>query len=463
MIIRVSYRKKIFIKSLCFVVPLVCFSFIYIFSHAEIIFPVKFTFLLLLLISIFRVAYSKIDNSITLKKIFYIFVFFFFGIAPIEQLANKTVFLGPPYLNQIDYLKINILILCIIFVYEVFYDIGYSYMQNNNFFNDFKSHPFDKKVYELERWKGNFLVGLVILVFLILFWYNDFNFIYFFARGLVDEMLYQKKEVNLMVSLLINSLRFVPLLVYLYFFVIGFKTKKLKLFLFLMLLLINFPTSIPRFQVAIFYLPIAVLEFKMLSRYLVFPLILYMSLLVIFPFLNIFRDFSSNVGFGSFLNFTMFNELHFDSYSSLAKVVKGSVVTYGNQLLGVLFFFIPRSIWSNKPVGSGEYLANLYDYDFGNISMNYFGEGFVNFGFFGIFLFVIFLSAIHVVLDFNYYNKRVKSIRFVFFYLFFMSLQIMFLRGDLLTNYSIIVSFLVYLWLFDRFLFSVHGKNNNVD
>lgn len=85
----------------------------------------------------------------------------------------------------------------------------------------------------------------------------------------------------------------------------------------------------------------------------------------------------------------MFKEGHFDSYQSILSVLNSEIITYGNQLLGVLLFWVPRSIWSNKPIGSGAFMAEITNLDFSNISMNYFAEGYINFGVFGMFLFLL--------------------------------------------------------------------------
>jgi hypothetical protein len=49
-------------------------------------------------------------------------------------------------------------------------------------------------------------------------------------------------------------------------------------------------------------------------------------------------------------------------------------ITYGRQLVGALLFFVPSSLWPNKPIGSGTLVAEnmlmtRYSFWYTNISM----------------------------------------------------------------------------------------------
>jgi hypothetical protein len=59
---------------------------------------------------------------------------------------------------------------------------------------------------------------------------------------------------------------------------------------------------------------------------------------------------------------------------------------------------VPRKIWENKPISSGEFIGNyLRDtygnkYSFTNLSNPYVSEGYLNFGILGVIMFAIFLA-----------------------------------------------------------------------
>jgi hypothetical protein len=56
-------------------------------------------------------------------------------------------------------------------------------------------------------------------------------------------------------------------------------------------------------------------------------------------------------------------------------------LSYGRQLLGVLFFWVPRSIWSGKPDDTAIVISKFMDYDFKNLSAPLVVELYVNAGY----------------------------------------------------------------------------------
>ena len=61
----------------------------------------------------------------------------------------------------------------------------------------------------------------------------------------------------------------------------------------------------------------------------------------------------------------------------------------GKQLLGAMLFFIPRSIWPSKPIGSGATIAIYQRQSFKNISCPIIGEAIINFGIIGVIIFAV--------------------------------------------------------------------------
>jgi hypothetical protein len=66
----------------------------------------------------------------------------------------------------------------------------------------------------------------------------------------------------------------------------------------------------------------------------------------------------------------------------------------GRQLLGVILFWIPRSIWSSKPIDTGTLLANFRGYSFGNLSAPIWAELIVNFGLVGLLIGIFFVGYV---------------------------------------------------------------------
>ena len=84
--------------------------------------------------------------------------------------------------------------------------------------------------------------------------------------------------------------------------------------------------------------------------------------------------------------------MNFDASQEFMIAMKWQTITWGYQLLGALFFFVPRAIWATKPIGSGAMLASHQPRAFTNIAMPYWGEGYMNFGILGVVIFTIILA-----------------------------------------------------------------------
>lgn len=165
---------------------------------------------------------------------------------------------------------------------------------------------------------------------------------------------------------------------------------------------------------------------------------------LLLPLLDLFRYFNGALAYKFSTNWVFHG--NFDSFQNFANVVRTETVTFGHQLLGVILFFIPRSIWADKPVGSGHLIARKMDLLLENISMNYFGEGYINFGVLGTIFFSIILGRFCGQLDRLFWISKVGD-RFIdYFYYFFISSIVFLLRGDLLSSYAYLSGFFVSSW-----------------
>ena len=161
-------------------------------------------------------------------------------------------------------------------------------------------------------------------------------------------------------------------------------------------------------------------------------------------FLNNFRYLTSNSDIEIGLNFEMFMEGHFDAYSSFMRILINDITTYGEQFLGCILFWVPRSIWPTKPIGSGAFLSNELNLSLTNISCCYFAEGYINWRFFGILLFTIFLAIYTSMFDKIYWNlkgNRTHNYFFEILYFLLLGLTFFIMRGDLLSSYAYTIGF----------------------
>lgn len=167
----------------------------------------------------------------------------------------------------------------------------------------------------------------------------------------------------------------------------------------LALMVCYFPTRIARYLTAAIYGGLLLLLLPRLWEGKRFFRCFAAAVLLLFPLMDIYRtqrlfdaDFLSALrallrqGRDSYLT------AHYDAYSMLCAVlrqVREQGTCGGRQLLGCLLFFVPRSLWPSKPIGSGAMVSYALGYDFHNVSCPLPGEGLVNFGLPGLLLFAL--------------------------------------------------------------------------
>jgi hypothetical protein len=145
---------------------------------------------------------------------------------------------------------------------------------------------------------------------------------------------------------------------------------------------------------------------------------------------------------GDFDAFTMINIAN--------EYVDKNNIMYGRQLLLPLFFYIPRSIWLNKPVGSGWLVSSWYGLSFNNVSCPLWAEAYINFGFLGVIIFLYILGRISKVVDEKMSNRNIDMISNLLSYYYIFNLFIL-LRGDLNTGTNILLIIILILKIYDVF------------
>jgi oligosaccharide repeat unit polymerase len=241
-----------------------------------------------------------------------------------------------------------------------------------------------------------------------------------------------------------NFVRPISIMCFLYYAVSKEKSILILVILGVLALITCFPTAVPRFAAGAMYIPVILVLFSFVRKKNVFSLIFVGSLLILFPFLNIFRNYGDANSEEFKLDFKMFTEAHFDSYQNFALLVSNEIITYGGQLLGVFLFWVPRSVWPEKPLGTGAFTAEKLNFFFSNVAANYFAEGYVNFGYLGVILFLILMAYQTALIDKIYWESERKITGDFFSVLYTISLGFLFfiLRGDMLSSVAYMFGFL---------------------
>ena len=291
---------------------------------------------------------------------------------------------------------------------------------------------------------------LIVLTFI-----SCFLWIYVYGFLSLDQFLYRisgDRSSNIQLtgtaSLLFETVRYVPFFAFIIYRV-NYKTNVYLNILFLIIILYLFPPmAISRFNLGVIYLTLLIVLFPSILKGFRMHLLLFFGFFTAFPISDFFRYKSGAVKNSFFdssplLNLNYLLTESFDTYNSFVTVVDQNIITYGYQLLGVIFFFIPRVIWLEKPVGSGTYVSELNNLEFGNISLNYYGEAFINFGYLGVLLFTLILGLVirrMELLDLKVLISRRKLNIFIIIYLIMIPYIFFILRGDLLSSVSYLAS-----------------------
>ncbi|WP_421149475.1 hypothetical protein [Seonamhaeicola sp. NFXS20] len=168
----------------------------------------------------------------------------------------------------------------------------------------------------------------------------------------------------------------------------------------------------------------------------------------------IIDDFSEH---GGLIN--AFSTLHYDAYANIMAtdeyVSKGGF-SFGFQLLSALLFFVPRGLWSSKPLSTGEFIGNFlindYNFSYNNLSNPLVSEGYINFGLVGVILMAVFLS--YFVIKFMIWLQSSNVLKEVI--AFYFSVHLIFLlRGDLTNGFAYFIGTYIGVYIIPKLLIRV--------
>lgn len=450
--------KKVFITYL-----FICFLFILVFLTLKNIEVTNLNWPVMLIffvngVIIFLELMKSSSLGYSLKDTLIIFMFIFMWFSPIVQyLSDEFPWWNTELLTDQVILHANALILLFLLTYLIVY---YS----------IKSRKYGRQTIRGIKDKNVSLILHVMFILTLicsLYVIANTGLVNLFSRS-TNVLNIDSSSIMLIVN---NSFKSVSVF-YVALNILYYKKKKkvYKVIPFfigtLLMLLVNFPTGSARFWMASVYLGLLLLIFPKVKNQHAFKIVMLVGMFVIFPLINIFRrntwldisNFKLQIPNPS----VAFLSGDFDSFSMLARsivYVGLNGISNGYQLLGNIFFFIPRNIWSTKPVGSGYTVAQGLGWDFKNVSMSIIGEGYLNFGVIGVILFAFLLAIITSSSDCK--MQKVKSsnstiISYVeLVYPFSIGFLFFILRGDLLSSFSYYIGFLVpflIIYIIDKML-----------
>ncbi|WP_345774082.1 oligosaccharide repeat unit polymerase [Paenibacillus sp. H1-7] len=399
------------------------------------------SYLVIGLLSIYNIV-SSLKYEFSLYKIHGYFFLIFMFLAPLYQYSIQSFPWGGIMEDELI-IKVNILIICWQFIYII------SYLLTSKVKHEGVSLPVNNMVILV-----GFLFTIVSSVITVITVGGISNL---FSRVDTYQMVNQTETLFLS-----KSVRPIPIIYlgYLYTLISNCdkKNEKMLRVLFYLVLIIgiatNFPTAVSRYHAAAVYIGIILIFIK---RKLSFDILFLTGFIFVFPTLELFRHSSLMEVLDNFSwQIIDFSTAHFDAYSMILRVViyiSNEGITYGKQLLGAILFFVPRTMWPSKPVGTGMFVGESLGLPFLNISAPIVSEGIINFGLIATFWVPVFIGYFTKKIDSRYWLFSSTARYINVYYVFLIGFFFFILRGDFLSSYSYTVAFLfplVVLFVFSK-------------
>lgn len=384
--------------------------------------------------------------SYSLSKMIYIFIYVFLILANSIQFAHNSNHLtfSLPFLSE-DYCFYQFVIFLIIVIFNITYISNFSNKYN------FVNNRLIREVKVQNTYNSRKIILISIVSTFIILLHYDFNLLQLLTRGLAED-LYQDQTINIKEQSVVSSLIFskiirsIPWACFLVAFLSN-KSKKELIVLFILVLFTIFPTGLSRNTAAMYWIPIVILLFEKYFTGGKYIYLIFIGLFIVFPFLDNFRHFDGTIDFR--LNLSYLDSMHLDASQIFMATIKTDTITFGEQLMGALLFFIPRSIWLTKPVGSGHFLVTSNNGFFTNVSMPFFAEGYINFGYVGILVFTILIAFICAKFDKYYWSNDKQQVKSGY-YLLSIGAIFFLMRGDLMSSFSYTLGIAISYFLVTR-------------
>jgi hypothetical protein len=130
-------------------------------------------------------------------------------------------------------------------------------------------------------------------------------------------------------------------------------------------------------------------------------------------------------------------DFNFDSFQIIGYTTQYVALhgySWGYQVMLPAFFWIPRTVWPNKPIGTPDLVAAQSDLESLNVSSPLWTEGYVNFGWPGVFLFLFIFGFFARKCDDSLSIKQQRPVFLTIITCFFASNTFILLRGDLTSG-----------------------------
>ncbi|MBU5430649.1 O-antigen polysaccharide polymerase Wzy [Kineothrix sp. MSJ-39] len=400
-------------------------------------------------------------HAFSLVLVHWLFCIFFFFFAGIIQTLNNDYPWVDPY-SDATLVATNLILLLwsILFRFGVYKAATIQLtIGKKNIEKTLKKQFEERNFTGWTGYKSKVNILMIIAVFITVYRVVNIGFINLLARGTSSFSVSENSSISVFVE------KTAMALVYFAFIYAVFKWEDEKKPLPIIvtgfcLLLSYFPTSTARNAIAGLYFGALLAMFPKMKKNKWFISLYLLIFMIAFPMLNAFRTVSIlDVNLGQVVVNVLENfssgwlAVDYDAYSMVAlslTFLKDHGITMGMQLVGVILFFVPRSIWPTKPIGTGTMIAEYYGWWFTNVSEPLPAEMLVNFGIVGMAVCAILIGFLLGKIDLYFWrnisdNPRMIH-RFDALYYYMVGYFLFLYRGSLLSCFAYLVP-LVLVWL----------------
>lgn len=413
---------------------------------------VSITFIPLLIISIFIIVHDISKRPFSLNLMYMLFVFSFLGLAPfIQYITASLPFNNFDLITDKDILLVNILII----IWVIFYFVGY-YTKSLHFLRGNLFHKFLNRPVGYKNLKLAFFISIIALLYL----YKLGTFLKWTRASYESIIFSYNTSKALIIAIFIRGIPIITLGGYLLMLDRIKRKKQIGVLIVIILILLNIffnnPLAAPRYWTSAISIGfIMILLEKKIKMGAFLTLCIIIGLLILAPLIDIGRYNLSIIDAVRAVKFTnptnFLKSANFDAYANIIHTmhyIQENGETWGRQLLGSVFFFIPRTIWSNKPVGSGRIVAKYFNFPNFNVSSPLQAEALINFGVIGLPIFAMIFGRILRNIDDCYKNRmnqlriNPNSLAFIdVIYPFWLGFVFFISRGDLMSSFAYMVGF----------------------
>lgn len=447
LIIRTLNSNKLFFFFLSF------FFLIAILNIKEV-FYINYLLIIMHLIIVFlscMMILKKEFNGLLVKS-FGVFSLVAFGLIPILEILTNTIYWQGGDIDLFSRLGTNLTVTIFIILFMIGFKFNFRQTAKLQFLN--KPKLIFKKKEQL-----SFLLIIISCFIYLLYLYKWEIEEFFFLPAFGPDLHVDTKAGFLITTFFLKPLIF-NLGLYLFFFKGPYKFLG-TLGLFIAIICV-FPTGIPRFLALALYLPLILNWFfvtlkskenKLNNLNLLFPNILILGIVFIFPTLNLFRFYADhlfdidNFNFSIIISTQTILDGHFDSYQMLTRGLNVGKINFGFGFLSSLLFFIPRSIWQDKYIASGNYISYLSDLNLPNVSAPLILELYLNFWYLGVLFGGLMLGFLLSSID-KFFTK-ITSYKISLAWIIYFQLVgyfLLILRGSFLPAFAYFISWIL-TWL----------------